>query len=514
MKFKSIIPSLMLSLLLIAPISFAGTDTKLTLTNSLTNQTLEILWRNKSLNDSVMNTVIEIGDLCLTTSGQKTCNTSPMTDTQSSGVGTNHNGTELRWYGDDGGMMPTFFSWGAFPEGQSISDFSTVTFSDLGNIDMNYSTYLQVGFSDASDYIGDSQNSGSLDVWQLSVVEVSSETAPVDEGTKLTLTNSLTNQTLEILWRNKSLNDSVKNTVIEIGDLCLTTSGQKICNTSPMTDTISSGSGTNHNGTELRWYGDDGGMMPTFFSWGAFPEGQSISDFSTVTFSDLGNIDMNYSTYLQVGFSDASDYIGDSQNSGSLDVWQLSVVEDNCPSVSNTDQANLDGDAFGDACDSDIDGDGVDNTLDAFPNDSTESADSDADNVGDNADNCINDANADQANLDGDALGDVCDPDMDGDGVFNVVELRFGGNETDNTDASVSQNNIVAFSETAPADSDLDGVPDDYETAAGGDATSSTFESVLAMLTTNKNVPAMGGIGLLALGLSMLGLGAVRMRKK
>ena len=42
MKFKSIIPSLMLSLLLIAPISFAGTDTKLTLTNSLTNQTLEI----------------------------------------------------------------------------------------------------------------------------------------------------------------------------------------------------------------------------------------------------------------------------------------------------------------------------------------------------------------------------------------------------------------------------------------------------------------------------------------
>ena len=43
---------------------------------------------------------------------------------------------------------------------------------------------------------------------------------------------------------------------------------------------------------------------------------------------------------------------------------------------------------------------------------------------------------------------------------------------------------------------------------------SSTFESVLAMLTVNKNVPAMGGIGLLALGLSMLGLGAVRLRKK
>ena len=84
------------------------------------------------------------------------------------------------------------------------------------------------------------------------------------------------------------------------------------------------------------------------------------------------------------------------------------------------DQANLDGDAFGDACDSDIDGDGTDNAFDAFPNDATESADNDADNIGDNSDNCINDANADQANLDGDALGDACDPDMDGDGVANV----------------------------------------------------------------------------------------------
>ena len=32
-------------------------------------------------------------------------------------------------------------------------------------------------------------------------------------------------------------------------------------------------------------------------------------------------------------------------------------------------------------------------------------------------------------------------------------------------------------------------------------------------IATAKNVPAMGGIGLLALGLSMLGLGAVRLRR-
>ena len=34
-------------------------------------------------------------------------------------------------------------------------------------------------------------------------------------------------------------------------------------------------------------------------------------------------------------------------------------------------------------------------------------------------DNCPNDANPDQANNDGDAQGDVCDPDDDNDGVFD-----------------------------------------------------------------------------------------------
>ena len=201
----------------------------------------------------------------------------------------------------------------------------------------------------------------------------------------------------------------------------------------------------------------------------------------------------------------------DSDGDGTYD------FQDNCPSVFNADQANLDGDTFGDACDSDIDGDGTDNAFDAFPNDSTESADNDADNIGDNSDNCINDANADQANLDGDALGDTCDPDMDGDGYANVFEVRFGGDETDNSDAAVSLANAVTFSETAPADSDLDGVPDDVEAMLGEDNTSSTFQDLLDTLSTiatAKNVPAMGGIGLLALGLSMLGLGAVRLRRK
>ena len=47
-------------------------------------------------------------------------------------------------------------------------------------------------------------------------------------------------------------------------------------------------------------------------------------------------------------------------------------------------------------------------------------ADTDSDGVPDDIDNCVDTANADQADLDGDGMGDVCDDDMDGDGVLNV----------------------------------------------------------------------------------------------
>ncbi|HEU0030189.1 MAG TPA: LamG domain-containing protein [Kofleriaceae bacterium] len=68
---------------------------------------------------------------------------------------------------------------------------------------------------------------------------------------------------------------------------------------------------------------------------------------------------------------------------------------DNCVSVKNADQANHDGDAAGDVCDPDDDNDGVP----------------------DGSDNCVFVANANQANNDGDAQGDACDPDDDNDGV-------------------------------------------------------------------------------------------------
>ncbi len=59
---------------------------------------------------------------------------------------------------------------------------------------------------------------------------------------------------------------------------------------------------------------------------------------------------------------------------------------DNCPLVPNADQANFDGDALGDACDPDDDNDGVPDTRDAFPRDPAEWQDTDGDGIGNNAD--------------------------------------------------------------------------------------------------------------------------------
>jgi hypothetical protein len=70
--------------------------------------------------------------------------------------------------------------------------------------------------------------------------------------------------------------------------------------------------------------------------------------------------------------------------------------------MANKDQADLDVDGIGDVCDPDIDGDGVDNDID----------------------NCPYMANSDQADLDNDGIGDVCDPYFDADSAFKAFIVR------------------------------------------------------------------------------------------
>lgn len=126
-----------------------------------------------------------------------------------------------------------------------------------------------------------------------------------------------------------------------------------------------------------------------------------------------------------------------------LDVDGVPNILDNCPTVPNPDQVNVDGDARGDSCDNcptvpnsnqlDTDDDGLGDACDA---------DDDNDGIADAQDNCALVANASQIDTDGDELGDACDADDDNDGVADA------------------QDNCASIPNPAQADCDGDGVGD------------------------------------------------------
>ncbi|MBN2368119.1 thrombospondin type 3 repeat-containing protein [Candidatus Woesearchaeota archaeon] len=124
------------------------------------------------------------------------------------------------------------------------------------------------------------------------------------------------------------------------------------------------------------------------------------------------------------------------------DGWQDSDKDgwaeicDNCPEIANHDQLDLNLNGIGDACEEDIDGDGIPNTgydiacgpseteacIDNCPYDSNPGQqDSDEDFVGDVCDNCPDKNNTGQEDWDKDSIGDACD-DSDSDGFTDDID--------------------------------------------------------------------------------------------
>lgn len=182
-------------------------------------------------------------------------------------------------------------------------------------------------------------------------------------------------------------------------------------------------------------------------------------------------IDMNNDGYMDVLSSDeTADTIAWWANTpivADIDGDGLLDEVDNCPSTANADQSDVDGDTVGDVCD-------------AFPNDPTETIDSDGDGVGDNSDAYPNDPN-EWADTDGDGVGDngdafPSDPsetaDTDGDGVGdNADPFPYNPAEWQDTDGDGIGDNADVFPNdpTEWIDTDGDGIGNNADLDDNGD---------------------------------------------
>jgi hypothetical protein len=157
----------------------------------------------------------------------------------------------------------------------------------------------------------------------------------------------------------------------------------------------------------------------------------------------------------QLGNYTAPSWIGNGGATQDADLDGVPDISDNCIDVSNANQADLDRDGKGDVCDSDTDGDGL---LD-------------------NVDSCPFIANADQRDTDGDSIGDACDNNLDGD-THN--------NDTDN---------CPFIANNDQADTDGDGLGDACDDDIDGDGVLNVMDNSIFIPNPDQADSDGDGIG-------------------
>ncbi|MES2153940.1 MAG: thrombospondin type 3 repeat-containing protein [bacterium] len=267
-------------------------------------------------------------------------------------------------------------------------------------------------------------------------------------------------------------------------------------------------------------------------SWGPSPFSQAVSSNTVwTTFKTPVYTVTDQGTYY-LGFQAAPQPPSSSDNKGPLlddinisctpfdgadgqDTDQDGVIDvaDNCPAMPNHDQDDADRDNVGDACDDDTAAPPAGETPPPTPP-PQQQPDRDFDGVPDASDNCPDKANNAQTNVDEDTHGDLCDDDIDGDGVPNQAIA-------DDGISSTYTDNCPSVSNPDQADSDKDGIGDacDFDNIYGTPASAGGAGHVRDTSAAGGNQPApapntaatnmLWGVGVLVGALAIAALVAV-----